>query len=80
MGGAFDAVGFRDGEGSADERVEQRKFVANRGEAVVFDEFQRDATGEIRTIVKENAIPRDEDVVEDGERFPPFCVRWKWAA
>jgi hypothetical protein len=69
VGGAGNPVCLGEREAETDERVEERELVRDRGQPVVLDESEGDAAGPADVAREEDALPRDEDVLEDGQRL-----------
>ena len=61
------AVVFRHQVRGADEQVDQRQLVADRGEAVELHESLRERSRHRYFAVQEDPVPRHLDVVEDGQ-------------
>ena len=75
VGRSADAVRLGEGERQADERVDERELVGDRREAVVLDERERKLPRPAGVTVEKDALPGDEDVVEDGQRLDHLVAR-----
>ena len=67
--GAQDPVVLRHQVRGADEQVDERQLVADRGEAVELDEGLGQRPRHVDLAVQEDALPRHLHVVEDGQRL-----------
>jgi hypothetical protein len=70
-----DPVRLGEGEAEPDERVEERQLVRHRGHPVVLDEPERDPACRLDVAGEEDALPRDQDVLEDGQRLDHLPAR-----
>ncbi len=59
----------------ADEGIEKRQLVRDGGEAVMLDEREREPARILGAAVEEDALRRDEHVVEDRERLDHLVLR-----
>ena len=66
MARLLDTVLFRDEESAANQEIQQRQLVGNCCEPVKLDERFRQRTSELPFSVQEDAIIRDEHIVENG--------------